>query len=389
MTEKQIKIDEFIKKMMTIYQDNFANDDINNAQSDIYTKNDIFTNFVYAQLSNFMNISLKNNWDEVKMNLDDLNANVLNSISNENFTVYVNPNINLNYGNCLKLYIPLTEFGFSNGATQILHYLDQSKMPFDLKLAGNVRNDDIVVRVDGLKEALTIIDFINSQKDIRSSIMPTNPFLLNIGGIGLSMDSVISYNYEVAKVVANYIKKVSKENIKETGIEDFKRYLEKKRIACTNPTVLRIFNLIDVNLRPNPGLGDFNIYLADMLRITSVRDKYQDVKNVQDENLFLEKKKALDLAIVTTMQKYGINQTKMALKLYARGNPKYFTNFNNVRINLINLVQSNELLSLINKILKRFATNNMEATYGDFAEIYLDFLGYNNSYNLDNTNKRA
>ena len=87
----------------------------------------------------------------------------------------------------------------------------------------------ILIRVNTLEDAKTIIDFVDGNDYIKEGLIKVNPFIPNFKGIGITMDNCYAYNFVVAELIGEYIKKEKLENkLDEVSIENFNLFVKNK-----------------------------------------------------------------------------------------------------------------------------------------------------------------
>ena len=106
--------------------------------------------------------------------------------------------------NAIKLYISVDAENLYDVTTKIIEYIQKENILTQTKVAKNMRNDVLVVRVSNGEEAKKVIDFVNSL-NYKSNIKP-NPFALSSGKASITRDGSLSYNGTVCNMITNYLR---------------------------------------------------------------------------------------------------------------------------------------------------------------------------------------
>lgn len=106
--------------------------------------------------------------------------------------------------NAIKLYISVDAENLYDVTTKIIEYIQKENVLTQTKVAKNMRNDVLVVRVSNGEEAKKVIDFVNSL-NYKSNIKP-NPFALSSGKASITRDGSLSYNGTVCNMITNYLR---------------------------------------------------------------------------------------------------------------------------------------------------------------------------------------
>lgn len=106
--------------------------------------------------------------------------------------------------NAIKLYISVDAENLYDVTTKIIEYIQKENILTQTKVAKNMRNDVLVVRVSNGEEAKKVIDFVNSL-NYKSNIKP-NPFALSSDKASVTRDGSLSYNGTVCNMITNYLR---------------------------------------------------------------------------------------------------------------------------------------------------------------------------------------
>lgn len=202
-----------------------------------------------------------------------------------------------------------------NGANMLFDFIARNNIKHNSKIGKKIRNDNIVVRVSSIDEANMIIDFVKNNAYLQEGLLNTNPFTMNINGVGVAMDDFHSYNNELCKALADYIYDLKAYNqLDSLNINNFRAFLENYKDFSDddlNTIFSLIRNVIDGNQISLKNFGNVN------------NNFYSD-SEIKEDNL--------KTAIIETSKKYGMEQSIVALRRYLiYGNTNGFTRQNNAR----------------------------------------------------------
>lgn len=225
---------------------------------------------------------------------------------------------NIDIKNSIKLYIPLGYHNMDSNVTKIFEFIRSNNIEHYSKVSKTIRNDDVIIRVGSQKDAIHIIDFINSCESIKKELLPVSPLTFNYNGIGIVKDDVKSYNYEISKVISICLNKKMKLN---TSM--FSNYLKQKSL---NNSIYNVASMI--------------------LKGTNLDEICKLKLNNKSNDILLK-------IMNETKEKYGTQMVKKALyEYFSNNNPYYFTKGNdktkNLRDELMVNLSSNDVLELMN-----------------------------------------
>ena len=328
----------------------------------------------------------------------------------------------------IKLYIPLDKKHLYEGANRLFDYIRSRGFIHASKIGKKIRNDNVVVRVSNMKDAYDIINYVHSDSYIMSGLLKVNPFVVNVGGVGVAKDNSYSYNFELCKALANFICFLkSKNRLNDLSLKGFNTFLEYLK-NNSEPELQEIYTLQSIIIsRKNMSFNDFkNVVqgfnfeketilreiLANTSKIYGEKMCYDaftrylingDSRGLLDPDNLLSKISKDDVSRLMdyygyydtisfvhwildptlylinayngTKNKYGKEQADLALKEYIKyGEVKYITNQNNERRELIKNVKYDSLLSML-----RNYYNAKSADGTELSEIFLDNISKSKS----------
>ncbi len=283
------------------------------------------------------------------------------------------------YGNEIKLYIPLDYNHIKEGANQLFDFIASTGIEHESKISDKIRNDDLVVRVNNLKDAETIIDYINSNQYIKEGLMKTNPFLPNWNGVGITMDNNYSYNSTVSELISNFIETLKRYNrLDLLTVEELNKFVISSVPSIEDPDLKDIYSLISKTTTQEFNLNEFISHANNKLV-----DKYTSKRQrIVDPAYYLE------FAISQT-EKYYPGNSATAIKEYLKLNPMYFTNKERAREGLLKYVRPGLLINLMRT---KLIENNVSvpSTDEELINEYLNLIinkqnNYQEQYNIIKT----
>lgn len=177
--------------------------------------------------------------------------------------------LNFNDYSCVKLYLSFPKEQLDDAVMQIFDFIDKKKIATQSKVAAHLRSDEIVLRVSNITDANVIIDFINHNKKLSSSMKKTNPFVPRTGNIGIAYDEDLSYNSVVANIVYSYLNLRKSENaLSQVDYNDFILYVQ------------QYYNQTFKSIEGIKKLQNDSDFQRDYHRITQYRHGYTEGKLV-------------------------------------------------------------------------------------------------------------
>lgn len=291
-----------------------------------------------------------------------------------------------------KLYVPLKSSGILKGTEILFNYLAENDIKHVSKVGSKIRNDDVVIRVYNVEDATKVASFINSNEYIKANLIEPSPFMLSDGNIGYATDADISYSDQVSNYIYGYFCKldneqrlndISAEGLLEYITESYDRvFVKGEKEAVSEYELINKMDGFDMNKKISKmanasEVTKLIIYSLDgtndLTRVKTVYDELMDEDHMQkvekhiksnylkeydatkedettDFAININKSEILMQAVLETLNKYGYEQAKGALELYAmEGKSNGITSNNGARQNLIAYVTSAEARQIINE----------------------------------------
>lgn len=396
--DKASKIDKFLKELQELSKETRLSPDR------------IYTILSYYSIPyDEQNVSIENYFDRFINNFRNVpNANVFVDANWSYFCQFTNdPTGSMYDTNPIKIYIPLRKEHLEENVNKIIMFMAKNNIIHRSKLAKKVRVDDLVLRVRDKNDANKVIYYINSAIP-KEDLYECNPFCVNEGNVGLTMDRYMSYNEILSKYLCLYMSDIYYKN-EIASYESFKTFMQVHLRTLISKKaknyILRFKSLEDYRLSDEEFLANVNeiatllvrnLELADkeyMYQLHSElnRDGYFDeevayyspynrdnyinynasinekstpiTNNNEDRNLLIE-------IIKVTSEKHGIEKTKELLNSYRE--EKYLraiTRTNNLRekvlssltfYDYITNLSTEELNEMIDKYSVQKETNYSE-----------------------------
>lgn len=396
--DKASKIDKFLKELQELSKETRLSPDR------------IYTILSYYSIPyDEQNVSIENYFDKFINNFRNVpNANVFVDANWSYFCQFTNdPTGSMYDTNPIKIYIPLRKEHLEENVNKIIMFMAKNNIIHRSKLAKKVRVDDLVLRVRDKNDANKVINYINSAIP-KEDLYECNPFCVNEGNVGLTMDRYMSYNEILSKYLCLYMSDIYYKN-EIASYESFKTFMQVHLRTLISKKaknyILRFKSLEDYRLSDEEFLANVNeiatlivrnLELADkeymyQLHNELNRDGYFDeevayyspynrdnyinynasinekstpiTNNNKDRNLLIE-------IIKVTSEKHGIEKTKELLNSYRE--KKYLraiTRTNNLRekvlssltfYNYITNLSTEELNEMIDKYSVQKETNYSE-----------------------------
>ena len=127
----------------------------------------------------------------------------------------------------IKLYIPINAPHLFKGVNELFEFIEKENIIHASLVADQARFDNVVIRLDAEDtESLNkIINYINSNKYLKTGLNYNSPFVPSINGIGCMNEHGNSYNRDIAHLMENYINQCLSKNT-FPNIDEFRNYVK-------------------------------------------------------------------------------------------------------------------------------------------------------------------
>jgi len=208
-----------------------------------------------------------------------------------------------------------------------------------------------------MEEAIKVIEFVKNDPYIQDGLMNTNPFTININGVGIAKDGFRSYNTELCNHLTKFITiLVSKNRLEDLNTVTFHEYLDTVK-----------------------DFGDKDLQLITKLQseVTSGRvlnlNEFKNIISGEELNKNNNKEEIFKRVVKITFEKYGMNHTINAVARFRyNGSDVGFTRDSGARFEIIkNHITMND----VNKFLE-----NSKSISGNVIEDYIkNIVGIENN----------
>ena len=316
---KTKEINTFLKTLNKLYSQNpdfpITRDTIYNALSNYGKQGSIFA----APRVDFDFMNQENGffktWIEVFSNIK--NISVFFHDGQRRFLQFRNPlTSDRDY---YKLYLHFPKDKIKDAVIDIFYYMASNNINHLSKVADCIRSDDVVLRIVEEKDAIKVMNYINTNPYLFKSAKPVNPFLPTQGVVGMAYDKNLSYNATLSILLKEYfIIKRNTKTLNKVSIEDFKKF------------VYNLYNKID---------NDFDA-INSFITISDISHEFERLSDIPKEEVLLNYKKIIEL-------------------IYKSLNPNFTTK---EYFELMRIFKNNEYnkfeLDKIEKILEPYYPNN-------------------------------
>lgn len=230
----------------------------------------------------------------------------------------------------IKLYIACDKKNLYNVTGLVFNYMIDENIITQSKIAKEMRNDVLVVRVSTMEEAKKVSKFVNSL-DYNSSVS-YNPYILSDGKVGMTYDGTLSYNETLSLLMNSYFNgKKSSNSLDKSTMEDFVNFIKREVLLCINDSEYLHNNYYDIDYGKE---GDF-IKTADVIigNLDGTLNKanlegiqVKKGENIGGNSVFYENKEKLLYVIYRLSNYYDIDYVHRLLMDYCKnGNANIFT----------------------------------------------------------------
>jgi len=218
-------------------------------------------------IGNEANLEIKNNFSNWINRYQNKKTKCVNTSNHPYWCQFINEKYNnqvIKESDPVKLYIPLKSEYIYEGVNRIFDFCEQNDIIHQSKVAATMRNDNVVLRIKEINDAIKVINFVNSDEYLKHGSLKPNPFCFNVGNVGLAIDNKNSYNDNFSRYLSNYINyKKQKNNLYNVSIQDFFDF-----VACNR--------LPDNNTREDIIYGD---EIRKLILTSLSSNKFEDFKN--------------------------------------------------------------------------------------------------------------
>lgn len=236
----------------------------------------------------------------------------------------------------IKLYVSVDAENLCEVTTKIVEYMAKEHIITQSKVAKEMRNDVLVIRVSTKEEATKIINYINSL-NYKSKVKP-NPFTLSNGKVNITRDGTLSYNTTLCKLIENYlIDCKTNNNLENASIEGLSTYTTRTINKLKGPYKKELIELYQINSEREyiDVLMVLNLISKNLNGTITLEDVLEDnkIKNISEETSNKkEDKDKFKYALSGLSKYYNTSEIHEIMTKYIQtGDLSYFTRRDNIR----------------------------------------------------------
>jgi len=258
--EKNINL--FLKKIAKMYQ-----------HKDIIPQ-DIYREIIFDNIPPQKRIDISPYFKEWEQNFkNNTRLNVFVDEKHPTFCQFVDNNLRIDRkGNDpVKIYLSLKPEYLYHGVEQIFKFLSDNSIKHQSKVSQYIRNDNVVIRVYDLKDAVKVMSYINKNHYLVKGHNEALPFCFHSGIVGLAMDNYHSYNTIVSMFLYKYL--------------EYKRHFNKlKEVSCQD--FYNFVNQYDIEKEFNSGIHFFCSQRQDIPYVNEIKKLLLHSLNFSNINEF-------------------------------------------------------------------------------------------------------
>lgn len=231
-------------------------------------------------------------------------------------------------GNGVKIYVSVDAENLYKIAETLMDFMLKENIIMQSKFARFMRNDVFVIRTDSVKSATKICNYLNSIK--YNSIIHPNPFTMGVGKAYVTLDGDSSYNTELSKLIADYMKiKKSLGKLNDVSIDDFMIFLNRRILFQDKLFEEKNFDKMNIELFDKQMIAKVIYGVLDDTMDMKQIEEYQSLR-IHFTNMYY-KYKTLDKALQDCYNYHG-NEYELRIKRYLdTGKADSFTRTSDIR----------------------------------------------------------
>ncbi|MBQ8193276.1 MAG: hypothetical protein IJZ46_04330 [Bacilli bacterium] len=298
--------------------------------------------------------------------------------------------------NGIKIYVSIEPENLYRISESLFNFMIQENIIMQCKVAKEMRNDVLVLRVQKKEDAVKVSNYLNNLH-YQSKIKP-NPFLLDSGKVSMAMDGILSYNSTLSKLIREYLKFRKKlNNLHEVSEKDFANFVKAQLNELKqngNRAYLNVYNLkSEEELKNFIMIGEliqkninntltheelFQYQKSNNEQIISPTSKetpqYHKSNNINNKNIsFTQEEKEKVLYVINRLSNYySLEEVHARIMSYINtGRTEFFTRRDGIRYiveenfppykmkNIISDLGWNAIISASNATLQKYGINQL------------------------------
>lgn len=236
----------------------------------------------------------------------------------------------------IKLYISVDAENLYDVTRKVIEYMQKENVLTQTKVAKNMRNDVLVVRVANGEEAKKVIDFVNGL-GYKSSIKP-NPFVFSSGKVSITKDGSLSYNGTVCNMITNYLRNCRFRNkMDSANIDGLYKYVNdtiKKLKGPYKKEAMQLYQ-IDTEQKYKDILMTLNIISKNLDGTITLEEIFEEEKgkNVSSTSTIKKDDKDKIKYVLSGLSKYYSTSDihSIMIQYISDGRLEHFTRRDNIR----------------------------------------------------------
>lgn len=301
------------------------------------------------------------------------------------------------YGEFVKLYLNFNKENFCECVIKVFDFIQENGISSYSKVADSLRSDSVVLRLDDMEQAKSVINYVNNDKFLVENSRPVNPFLASEGIFGIAFDGFLSYNAVLAKLLERFFRSEkysgTLNEINAKSFQEYVSYIEKDAFEdsysmkkwleefkevfgmqdcgegiegiITN-NCFQIINLIERSLNEGYGLSEYEeTYnkFAKEIKNSEMNVGYENFMSDDFSRIILgggmtmhddNDRQLLNDYIVYAAQKYGPDMVYGYLSAYMDGSLEAITRDNGFRKRFHTTMSRGKIVNITSKDLNRY-----------------------------------
>lgn len=241
----------------------------------------------------------------------------------------------------VKIYVPVISKDLYYVATNLFTFMLSKGIMMQCKVAKDLRNDTLVLRVATPRDALLVEDYISNELHYHNTIKPS-PFTLNNGKVGYALDGNLSYNSTLSKklLFAYLQNKKASHSLKMASLSDFLTFLEKE---MTSLRLSSSASLSKYHLDTQDQYSDFTMILELIIKnikgtltLSELFSHHELLRLQKSSPSLMEEQNQSRSKLLTILGKlsniYSTDDIhKIIMEYIKTGNARYFTREGQIR----------------------------------------------------------
>ena len=261
----------------------------------------------------------------------------------------------------INIYIPVKGDKLLDVIPYIYKHLFSNKISFSSKISMFNRSDNLIVAVYSKEDAVSLINFCNS--NFKIELGTNNPFISRLGNVGVAKEMYyLSYNLAVASLLNEYIEDcILKQRLKPYDAIDFQNFVNERHNSADNYIDKNMYYIVSVSLYCILTNDNVLKYLKTNIELVFDYDNYYryEVVNLSGDNEYLYSGKVInkDTEYLSYVKLQALNcLNRICEEQYGKGFIKNTKTSNNFTC---------KILEQLDYLLKPKGNYNIKISYKD------------------------